>query len=60
MVIAGLLVLLIAVGVVYKLACGRKKNLYDDEEEDDDEDDSGSLDGTRLSSVLDLIRKRHR
>jgi len=39
-VIAGLLVLLIAVGVVYKLVCGRKKNLYDDEEDDDDEDDS--------------------
>jgi len=39
-VIGGLLVLLIAVGVIYKLACGRKKNLYDDEEDDDDEDDS--------------------
>ena len=41
-VIGGLLVLLIAVGVIYKLACGRKKNLYDDEEDDDDEDDSGN------------------
>ena len=40
-VIGGLLALLIAVGVIYKLACGRKKH-YDDEEDDDDEDDSGN------------------
>ena len=40
-VIAGLLVLLISVGVVYKCARGRKKP-YDDDDDDEDEDDSGA------------------
>jgi hypothetical protein len=37
-VIVGLLCLLISIGVIYKLACGKKK-VYDEDDEDDDNDD---------------------